>query len=510
VNPFCKDLAVDCNTYWKNRIGFAFIDFLEDTNIYVNGKLEKGHKAIPWILILALLIALVHKTRAESHNYDRGESVDLFGISILPIIANSFHKQVPRYVTAFLIVIFSFTTTAGCFPLLTGGGEGESGTPIWLLGVGGVPVDTPSVGNGASSGGLGGGSTGSGSTRINGMYFFHPDHLGSITMITDGNGNVLAGGERGGKSHITYKPYGEILRTDSYGPDITKFKYTGQEEDRESGLYYYKARYYDASLGRFASNDGMSFPDKPQGMNRMMYVEGNPMKWKDNSGNKISKALTWGIMGALAAPQYGMSAEQGFFAGVEIGRGKERQDRSRRLENRAGYVNLGKFWDTTFGKDGFAGWTPNNFYSVRKINKYVYNINRKYENTSRGEKREMLDLYLNSPLCNVQFGRQNCVNAWILNRGFKRQEEDRHYYKLGNPQEGIFAFKLRPTNEDPSRVENDSATVICVNYFMGSSSGGYFNREQDFVDSYATLYASSLSCGFTNFNNPSYLGYNEN
>ncbi|WP_246836979.1 RHS repeat domain-containing protein [Leptospira meyeri] len=117
------------------------------------------------------------------------------------------------------------------------------------------------------------------------MYFFHPDHLGSITMITDGNGNVLAGGERGGKSHITYKPYGEILRTDSYGPDITKFKYTGQEEDQESGLYYYKARYYDASLGRFASNDGMVFPDKEQGMNRMMYVEGNPIAFVDSSGN---------------------------------------------------------------------------------------------------------------------------------------------------------------------------------------------------------------------------------
>ncbi|WP_246843798.1 RHS repeat-associated core domain-containing protein, partial [Leptospira biflexa] len=99
-----------------------------------------------------------------------------------------------------------------------------------------------------------------------------------------GNGNVLAGGERGGKSHITYKPYGEILRTDSYGPDITKFKYSGQEEDKESGMYYYKARYYDATLGRFASNDGMVFPEKEQGMNRMMYVEGNPLKLVDPSG----------------------------------------------------------------------------------------------------------------------------------------------------------------------------------------------------------------------------------
>jgi RHS repeat-associated protein len=115
-------------------------------------------------------------------------------------------------------------------------------------------------------------------------------------MITDGNGNVLAGGERGGKSHITYKPYGEILRTDSYGPDITKFKYTGQEEDRESGLYYYKARYYDASLGRFISNDSMVFPNKEQGMNRQMYVEGNPISWRDKSGNNKNFSLIMSVL----------------------------------------------------------------------------------------------------------------------------------------------------------------------------------------------------------------------
>ncbi len=106
-------------------------------------------------------------------------------------------------------------------------------------------------------------------------------------MITDGNGNVLAGGERGGKSHITYKPYGEILRTDSYGPDITKFKYTGQEEDRESGLYYYKARYYDASLGRFLSSDTEANALSPSGMNTFMYVEGNPNSYTDGSGNSL-------------------------------------------------------------------------------------------------------------------------------------------------------------------------------------------------------------------------------
>lgn len=189
---------------------------------------------------------------------------------------------------------------------------------------------------------------------------------------------------------------------------------------------------------------------------------------------------------------------------------ERREDRGRRVENRAGYVNLGKFWDTTFGKDGFGGWTANNFYSVRKINKYIYNSSREYENTSRGEKREMLEMYLLSRHCAATFGFTNCVNAWIMNNKARTNERRRHYYRTMNPHNGMFAFKLRPTNEDPSRVENDSATVICVNYFMGSSSGGYFNREQDFVDSYATLYASSLSCGFTNSSNPVYLGYNDN
>jgi RHS repeat-associated protein len=148
------------------------------------------------------------------------------------------------------------------------------------------------------------------------MYFYHPDHLGSITMITDGRGNVLAGGERGGKSHITYRPYGEILRTDSFGPDISKYKYTGQEEDRESGLMYYKARYYDSKIGRFLQQDSMAFPNQIQGMNRMMYVEGNPVSYRDESGNNA-------IIGQLNAIMKHMmgSIKIGDKIGRSIGRG---------------------------------------------------------------------------------------------------------------------------------------------------------------------------------------------
>ncbi|MDF3821281.1 RHS repeat-associated core domain-containing protein [Leptospira sp. 96542] len=295
TNPFCKDVNIDCDTYWKNRFGFYILRTLEDTNLYVDGKLREGYRAVPWILLLGFLIVLVYRTRGETKNDPsyghlasgnlEPQTLSVFGISLLPQLANRIQKQTHRYGTALLVVIFSFTNTVGCFPLLLGGAEAETGTPIWLLGLAnGIPTDTPSVGDEPTTGG-GGGGISSGNVRVTGMYFFHPDHLGSITMITDGNGNVLAGGERGGKSHITYKPYGEILRTDSYGPDITKFKYTGQEEDKESGLYYYKARYYDAALGKFIGNDGLIATTNSNGMNRTMYVEGNPLKFVDPDGN---------------------------------------------------------------------------------------------------------------------------------------------------------------------------------------------------------------------------------
>ena len=150
--------------------------------------------------------------------------------------------------------------------------------------------------------------------------------------VTDGAGNVVSGGSLGGKANYLYRPYGEIDRMNSSGPDITKFKYTGQGrtlqslsggqsaglqrfpflrgasyasrvEDKESGLYYYKARYYDASLGRFNSADSLIMPESIQGMNRYMYVEGNPVKYNDPTGHSpIDKAIGDAIGRAFRFP----------------------------------------------------------------------------------------------------------------------------------------------------------------------------------------------------------------
>ncbi|XDD44718.1 RHS repeat-associated core domain-containing protein (plasmid) [Leptospira sp. WS60.C2] len=368
VNPFCKEVNIDCNTYWKNRVGFALIGLLEDTNIYIDGKFREGHRALPWLALLGFLFWVVYKTKEQNEESNSEyQTTDMFGISILPNFINRIQKQIPRYGTALFLVLFSFTTTAGCFPLLLGSAEGETGTPIWVLGLANIPSDTQSVGDEPPGNGGGGGGSSAGNARVSGMYFLHPDHLGSITMITDGNGNVLAGGERGGKSHITYKPYGEILRTDSYGPDITKFKYTGQEEDQESGLYYYKARYYDVGLGRFASNDGITYPEKEQGMNRMMYVEGNPLKWRDSSGNRISQSWAFAAAAYFFVkdnPSFNNDIQRLVFIYSVFKKGRGNDKNSRHA-----YQN----WDVSKSIDGLkkVNWARE-FLHVRLFPYYIY------------------------------------------------------------------------------------------------------------------------------------------
>ena len=112
-----------------------------------------------------------------------------------------------------------------------------------------------------------------------GAFFLVPNHLGSTALVTNASGNSVI-------SEMHYKPYGELVRTQSYGPDNVRHKYTGQEEDSESSLMYYGARYYDPGLGRFISADLINFaPNLTQAYNRYMNVMGNPIRFQDPTGH---------------------------------------------------------------------------------------------------------------------------------------------------------------------------------------------------------------------------------
>jgi RHS repeat-associated protein len=104
------------------------------------------------------------------------------------------------------------------------------------------------------------------------------DHLGStsITMNTSGQKT----------GELRYKAFGETRFTSGTTP--TKRQYTGQINEADIGLYFYNARWYDASLGRFAQADTIiPQPGNPMAWDRYSYVMNNPLRYIDPSGNFI-------------------------------------------------------------------------------------------------------------------------------------------------------------------------------------------------------------------------------
>jgi RHS repeat-associated protein len=79
------------------------------------------------------------------------------------------------------------------------------------------------------------------------VYFYHPDHLGSTTFVSDSEGNEY--------EHLEYTPYGETWSEEVTNPNIITYKFTSKELDEETGLYYFGARYLDPATGRWMSTD---------------------------------------------------------------------------------------------------------------------------------------------------------------------------------------------------------------------------------------------------------------
>lgn len=105
-------------------------------------------------------------------------------------------------------------------------------------------------------------------------WFYHPDHLGSTTLITDENGNVV--------ENNFFSPYGESLDIN----DAEEFRlYTSQFKDAIECQYYYGSRYYNDCIHSFINPDLGIFYYNPQSLNRYSYGLNNPYRYTDESGN---------------------------------------------------------------------------------------------------------------------------------------------------------------------------------------------------------------------------------
>lgn len=117
---------------------------------------------------------------------------------------------------------------------------------------------------------------------VAGAHFFHPDHLGSSTYVTDALGHKVA--------ETVYTPYGEVFDPASTGADVFRSKFSGKELDAGADLYYFDARHYDPEVGRFIQADTMvagSNGALASDLNRYAYAGNNPVVFTDPSGRFV-------------------------------------------------------------------------------------------------------------------------------------------------------------------------------------------------------------------------------
>ena len=129
-------------------------------------------------------------------------------------------------------------------------------------------------------------------------------------------------GAQSSQSVMHYKPFGESIETpkDDVG-------YTGHKFDKDLGLSYMQARYYDPMIGRFMSNDPVGFSNI-HNFNRYTYANNNPYKYVDPDGKQsvlgiysqsVNEQVVQGKITPEEAKMYVTAASEGAGMGPVIG-----------------------------------------------------------------------------------------------------------------------------------------------------------------------------------------------
>jgi RHS repeat-associated protein len=107
------------------------------------------------------------------------------------------------------------------------------------------------------------------------VRYFHTDRLGSVVALSAANDNTISAGAL--SDQYAYSPFGESDAPLTGNP----WRFTGRYLDAETGLYYYRARYYAPRLGQFLETDPIGTKDDP---NLYLYVGLDPVNKTDPTG----------------------------------------------------------------------------------------------------------------------------------------------------------------------------------------------------------------------------------
>ncbi len=100
------------------------------------------------------------------------------------------------------------------------------------------------------------------------------DHLGTVQDLVNNSGQVV--------NHLKYDSFGNLIMQ-SNPSNATRYQYTGREFDAETALQYNRARYYDATIGKFLNEDPIGF--EGESINLYRYVDNRVTDRKDPEGN---------------------------------------------------------------------------------------------------------------------------------------------------------------------------------------------------------------------------------
>jgi len=142
------------------------------------------------------------------------------------------------------------------------------------------------------------GYIGTGALEETQRYFFHSDHLGSTSYVTDVSGNI--------NQYVAYLPFGETF-VEGHSDWDSPYKFNAKEYDSETGLYYYGARYYDPKTSLWIGVDPMA--EKYTNYSPFAYCLNNPIKLIDPRGKEPGNPRTRAVLATFNAIEVASKAK---------------------------------------------------------------------------------------------------------------------------------------------------------------------------------------------------------